>query len=60
MANTIHDLGGMHGFGPVVREDEPHDFEHALGGPPALTSRPASAVPPAALSSGSRCAARIA
>lgn len=32
MANTIHDLGGMHGFGPVVREDEPYVFEHAWEG----------------------------
>ena len=22
MSNTIHDMGGMHGFGPIVREDD--------------------------------------
>lgn len=32
MANTIHDMGGMHGFGPVDTHDDPETFHHAWEG----------------------------
>jgi nitrile hydratase len=32
MSNTIHDMGGMHGFGPVVREDDEPVFHEPWEG----------------------------
>ena len=33
MTNSIHDMGGMHGFGPVEPEPDEPPFHAALGGP---------------------------
>ena len=30
--NGVHDMGGMHGFGPIVREENEPLFHAALGG----------------------------
>jgi nitrile hydratase len=30
MMNGIHDMGGMHGFGPVAREDDEPVFHQQL------------------------------
>jgi len=32
MSNTIHDMGGMHGFGPVDTHDDPEVFHNAWEG----------------------------
>ena len=44
--NGIHDMGGMHGFGPVSVEEHEPVFHRAWEGSRAATGRPA---PPGAL-----------